>query len=166
MAEDSIAWDSCVIIDAIQKSEGRYPILRPMINKAMQGDLNIVVSTLSLAETIYLRDLADGGMAQEQQDALIERWFDEPYIIKRNADVSVCTEAAKLARRHRMLAPADAIILATAALSEVDVLITYDGEGRGDGLLQLDGIVGNPGLRISTPENWSRQGEIDIDEPE
>ncbi|MEQ8800315.1 MAG: type II toxin-antitoxin system VapC family toxin [Salinisphaeraceae bacterium] len=162
MAETLIAWDTCVIIDAIQRSESRYGALIPMVNKAVQGDLEIAVSTLSIAETLYLKDLASDGATQERQNTLIERWFDEPYVLKRNADFSVCSDAAELARRHGILKPADAVIVATAIRNGADALITYDGESaRGKGLLQLDGALGNPGLRISTPENWSVQREIE-----
>lgn len=166
MTTEKIAWDSCIIIDAIQKEPERWPAIEPMARRAESGDLSIVVSTVSLAEVVYLREFATTGMSQADQDDLIKRWFDNDYVYTRNADIGICEEAAKLGRAHRVT-PLDSIILATAVLTETKVLVTYDDAGKsstGVSLLDLDSKVtaGRDLLRIVTPENIPGQREIQV----
>lgn len=162
MAETILAWDSCIVIDAVQQEPERWPTIQPMVNQAEAGELQIVVSTATIAEVQYLRFLSDQGLSQEAQDDLIERWFDNEYIVKRNADRGVCRLAAELARQHaqkgKPVSPIDSIILATAILAEAEVLVTIDsGDSKRVGLLELDGKVGDPGLRIKTPDQYTIQ---------
>ncbi len=158
MAKEIIALDSCVIIDAIQKEPARYPSIEPIIRKAEANELIILVSTASIAEVMYCKELVAKGLTQEQQDDLIGKWFETSYLIKRAADFGVCTKAAQLGRLHNTT-PLDSIILATAVLNEADTLVTYDGENSGIGLLGLDGRI-EGGLRIMLPEKCLNQSEI------
>ena len=156
MAKRRIAWDSCIIIDAIQKEPRRYPSISPMVTKAESDDLQIVVSTASVAEVLYLKALSAEGMSQEDQNDLIEKWFDNHYLIKQNADFGTCRAAADLRRRFK-LTPVDSIILATATVAEVEALITYDGQSKPDtvSLLGLNGELGRDGPRIERPEKYT-----------
>jgi len=162
MAKEAIVWDSCVIIDAIQKTEGRYQYIEPMITKAQKGELLIVISLHSVTEVLYLRDLASQGMPQSQQDDLIAQWLGNSYILKRTADTPIVDKARRLRITHQGLTQTDAIILATALVNNVDTLVTYDNNGKKGrvSLLGLDGVIGDPPLRIKTPDEFSLQGEI------
>ena len=162
MPKEIIAWDSSVIIDAIQNHPTRYADIQPMIRRAEADDLLIVVSTASIAEVIYLRELSANGMTQEDQNDLIQKWLDNSYLIKRVADLEVCTKAAEIRRAHDKVTPVDSIIVATAALSGVDALVTYDGIGDDVGLLQLNDKIN--GLRIVEPGNYSIQHELNYEQ--
>ena len=61
MPDGVIAWDTCVLIDAIQKSGGRWGAIAPMVNLGNQGHLKIILSTLSVAEGYFLREMAEAG---------------------------------------------------------------------------------------------------------
>lgn len=170
MAKQTVTWDSCIVMDAIQREPARYPTIEPMIRAAEAGELRVVMSTASLAEVFYLGWLSrEQGMSQADQNNLIAKWLSQEWIIKRNADVGVCIGAAELRRQHntteKQFTSIDAIILSTALTSKSDALITYD-EGRSDntqlGLLTLHERVGNPPLRIVPPEEWSMQPELDL----
>lgn len=165
---DLIAWDSCIIIDAIQKNPTVYPHLQPIIRQAEAGQLKIVVSTISITEVKYLRELSANGLSQEEQNGLIEAWFNEPYVIKRNADYATCKEAASLAQlaasTKRNLKTADSIVLATAIRAGVSTLLTLDdGNDSSVGLLELDGRFGTPALQIRRPDQMAGQMELGID---
>lgn len=156
-----IAWDSCIIIDAIQKHPEKYPDIQQMIIKAEAGELSIVISSISLAEVRYCKELNAQGVTQNNQDKLISRWFDNSYVIKRVADVGICGLAASLGRQYPdNLTPLDSIILSTAIDRKAKTLVTYDDNNGRGGLLALDGQVGNPPLRIKRPEDWAIQPEI------
>ena len=150
MAKEIVAWDSCIIIDAIQQETNRYPSIFPMIRKAEAGDLLIVISMASISEVLYLRELTAKGLSEEEQNNLIEKWFDSSYIVKRAVDFGVGKKAAELRRQFQTLTPVDSMILATAVLVEADVLVTYDDGGSGDsiGLLELNGKIGASAPKI------------------
>ncbi len=170
MAKQTVTWDSCIVVDAIQQEPIRYPTIEPMIRAAETGELRVVISTASLAEVFYLGWLSrEQGMSQADQNNLIEKWLDQDWITKRNADFGICTGAADLRRQHntaqKQFTSIDAIILSTTLSTKSDALITND-DGRSDntqlGLLQLHERVGNPPLRIVRPEEWSVQSEMNL----
>lgn len=169
---EKVLWDSCVIIDAIQKSDEQYQYLGQMMRNAEVGDLLIAISTASIAEVVYCRQLAAEGVSQDEQDALIEKWMNSDYVFRRNADSGVCEFGAQLAReaakQSKSLSPIDSIILATALTSGVDALITTDDGkgGKNSGLLEFNEVFGDPPLKILRPGEYVHQGELDLDGPE
>ncbi|MCH7750719.1 MAG: PIN domain-containing protein, partial [Planctomycetes bacterium] len=80
------------------------------------------------------------------QTADLLRFFDNDYIHLIRVDRKLATEAAKIARAHRVKPP-DAIHLATALLRDCQIIHTYDDKK----LLKLDGKVGEPPLTIIEP---------------
>jgi len=55
-------WDSCVFIDAIAKTKGRYEVIEQILDGAERGKIIIVTSMLALAEVVKCKnDLADGS---------------------------------------------------------------------------------------------------------
>lgn len=157
MRDQVIAWDSCVLLDAIQGTPGRYDAIAPMINLGLRGDLKVVLSAMSYAETYFLRHLAQQGVGQDEQSDLIEQWLESDYLIKRAVDFGTSKIAGELCRQFRgKLQPPDAIIVATALRHGASALITYDNTA-GKSLLACDGLIRTEGgaLRICRPEAWN-----------
>lgn len=159
MRDEVIAWDSCVILDAIQKTPGRWDAIAPMVNAGQAGELHIIVSAMCVAEVYFLRGLAAQGMAQAQQNEVIARWLDSEYLVKRSVDLGVADAAAEICRTVRgALTPPDAIVVATALLHGATALITYD-DAKGQSLLKQDQKIPCPDgsmLRICRPQDWNQ----------
>ncbi len=162
MPDAVISWDTCILIDAIQKTAWRWDHIAPMLNLAQQGDLKIVLSTICVAETIFLRGFSDQGMSQADQNSAIERWLEHKFLVKRAADYGTCEVAAELCRQayslfSTKLSTTDAIVIATAIRHGAATLVTYD-DKQGESMLALDQKFALPNgkrLRICTPEAWT-----------
>jgi len=165
MASLIVAWDTCVLVDAIQRTPDRWGSIAPMLNMAIAGDLKIVISTISVAECYWLRDAAHQGMSQDEQDALIEKWLENPYLVKRAADFGTYRIAAAIARETKGgLTPNDSIIAATALRHEAGTLVTYD-DTNGESLLKQDGklrVRSGSYLKICTPDGWSADNSAQL----
>ena len=167
-----VAWDSCIIIDAICKDKDIYPHLDPVLRRAENGELLILVSTLSIAEVKYLRPFSS-DLSQEDQNELIRAWFANEYVVARNADFNICNIASEIGQhasqyvQGKNLTTIDSVILATAVANEAGALITRDnGNNKQIGLLELDRKFGNPGLPIVRPDNMPGQVELTLSEGE
>lgn len=158
MRDEVISWDTCIILDAIQKS-GEWDSIAPMVNLAQEGDLKIVVSAMCVAELHYLRNMAADGMTQPEQNDLIARWLDSEYLVKRAVDLGVAETAAEICRTVKgALRPPDAIIVATALMHGASALITHDDQ-QGESLLKQDQKIARPEggmLRICRPQDWNQ----------
>lgn len=167
MRDEVIAWDTCIIIDAIQRT-GEWDCIAPMVNLAQDDDLKIVVSAMCVAELHYLRKLAGEGMGQPEQNDLIARWLDNEYLVKRAVDLGVAETAAEICRTVRgALSPPDAIIVATALMHGASALITYDNK-QGESLLKQDQKIARPEggmLRICRPQNWNQTNSPQLFDP-
>jgi len=156
MASDKpvIMLDSCVLIDTIQKTPGRYCFIEPYVKEAEAGKLFIVLSVVSLAEVCYLKERHKEGVSMDDQIREIEEWLDREYIRTINVDRRIARRAARLRSPDGSnLKTPDAIVVATALVAGVPKLFTFDGAGRRSGLLQLDQkIEGSPPLRIASPD--------------
>jgi predicted nucleic acid-binding protein len=152
-----IYWDSCVFIDAIQQTQGRYLDLRPILTEAENGRVLIVVSAVGLAEVNHLSGSEDTITEQAER---IRHFFESDFIECWPADRSVAEDAAAICRQHG-IRPADAIHVATALQAGCERFHTYDGQWRGGKakrkkpyLLDFDGKIGNPPLVIETPDKF------------
>lgn len=159
MPNQVIAWDTCILIDAIQKTPDKWSFIAPMINEANINEMRIVLSTISIAECYYLKHLASQGLNQAEQNALIDKWLEHSFLVKRAADFGTCKIAAEVGRITKgALTPNDAIIAATAIRHKASALVTYD-DTAGGSLLAQDGKIsvgGLPPLRIYTPTQWTK----------
>ena len=156
---DVVMWDSCIIIDAIQKSPQYWSAIEPFVADAEAGKLLIVVSEISVAEVSSLGGLNEQGVSLEEQAKLIREWFENPYVSRRQQHAGISELAAEYGRTYSLKAAPDRVVLATAVFEKIPVLHTRDGAGaspRSKMLLPLDRKVGNPPLRIEVP-NY-RQG--------
>jgi len=136
-----IYWDACAWIALIQKEkirdntgrviEDRDMMCRTVIEAAKRGQFEILTSTLSLVEVCK-----DPAIKAQPADAVAD-YFENDYILLVNLDRSVGEHARSLMTAgHAGLKPPDAIHLATAAISGVEELHTFDGK-----LLDLDGVL-------------------------
>lgn len=148
-----VAWDTCVIIDALQKSKGRWEKIAPFIEDAEKDRLRIIVSEISVVECSHLKE---SSAPLEEQHKLIDAWFNSPYIVRRPIHPGITREAVRLARAHNLTA-ADAIVLATAVKDRVPILLTGDGKTRKKGrkLLPLSQKIGDPPIIIAEPDPGS-----------
>jgi len=150
-----VMFDSCVLIDAIQKKQGHYPQIEPYVLEAEEGRMAIVLSTVTLAEVCYLKERHKAGVSLEEQIRQIEDWFDRQYVDVVGVSRAIARKAARLrdpSARAKLTTP-DAIILATALSKQIPKLLTYDGAGKNGYLLKLNGQVGgSPPLRVIEPD--------------
>lgn len=91
-------------------------------------------------------------MTEREAILKIQDWFENPYIVRRSVHPGISEKAAELARRYGIKRAADAVVLATALEEGVEIVHTFDGEGKNKkGLISLDGKIGDPPLRIEVP---------------
>jgi len=122
-----------------------------VIDQAEAGKILIVTSALTLAEVTKLK----GKPAVPQEDAeTITRAFKRNFLEIREVDRSVAELARDYMWRYKRLKHKDAIHIATAATYHITILDTFD-----EGLIRLDGKLGNPVIRIGVPDILS-QGNL------
>ena len=134
-----IYWDSCVWIASIQKekirdgkgniTEDRDGMCRNVIEAAKKGQIELVTSFFTQAEVFKPGDAATANL---------EAYFESDYILRVNVDKFVSDRAQAImgSGLSKGLRPPDATHLATAAVSSVEEMHTFD-----DHLLKLDGKI-------------------------
>jgi predicted nucleic acid-binding protein len=146
-----IVWDACVVIDAIQKTPGRFDLIAPFIADAERGKLLIVLSESTVAEIVHLPRLDGGSATLDQQAEKIKQWLKNPYIVRRPVHPGISELAVDIGRKYGIKRATDSIVIATAIFDSIDTVHTFDGSGGKPGLIQLDGRIGTPPLRICVP---------------
>jgi predicted nucleic acid-binding protein len=127
-------WDACTFI-AYLGDEPRAGEAEAVLRVAERGHVHIVTSALTLAEV--LKPDGHKPITVEQQDK-IDRFFHHTYIKVRNVD----RKTAELARRVFWkcgIEPKDAVHVATALMTDVDHLETFDGKLLARSGLEVDG---------------------------
>ena len=117
-----------------------------------------IPSAMAYAECYFLRGLAAQGLAQPEQNDLIERWLENAYLVKRAVDFGTSKIAGEICRQFKgKVFPSDAVIAATAIRHGAAALITYYNTA-GQSLLACDGLIkrlDGGTLRICRPESWN-----------
>ena len=150
-------WDSSVFISRIQRNTGRIENLELISAAAESGEIRIVTSAFTLAEVVKTPGL--GLLAPDEEQRIVD-YFENEYIVVRNVDRFVAERARRIVRRYGV-PPADAVHVATAILSDVVVLHTYDH----DHLISKNEMIGDPPLRIEEPR-WTGQPPLGLEIPE
>ena len=119
--------DSSVYIAAIKAEEGRADIAKRILDDARGGSLQIVGSTLVIAEVI--RGRGESAPLTSGQERIIDQYVFHDFITWVELSVALALEARKLARQHG-LKPADAIHLASAVAGGADQLLRWDDKFR------------------------------------
>lgn len=139
-----VAWDSCVILDAVQPNAPRHTQVEPFIRDGEAGLLHISVSEVSIIECSHLK--AEPGISLADQQQLLDKWFEGPMIVRRTITQKITKKAIELTRKYPALKAIDAIVMATALCCNAPVLHTHDPK-----LLALSKKEGNPPLVIEPP---------------
>jgi predicted nucleic acid-binding protein len=174
-----VAWDTTVIIDALEgealeaRADGNapsapwWPEIKPIYNNAEQGNLEIVVSEVSVAEACKITSVQAEGVSIEDAESMVQEFFDNEFIIRVPADCLESELAARFIRDHK-LETCDAIIAATALIHEADTLYSRDGKKkrrakqttllRNDGQLQHPDYSAGQPLSIKPPNAAGHEG--------
>ena len=145
-------WDACAWIALIKKEQSRYASLEHLIGQARKNEVEIWTSTFTLAE-VFKKNCGDGPTGIEaNDDKNFEDFVLQDFVHLVQVDTDVGVAARRLLRKFPELRkPQDAIHAATATLSDVDELHTFDGCD----LLLLDGKIpkrdGSSFLKICKP---------------
>ncbi|MDA8014942.1 MAG: PIN domain-containing protein [Gammaproteobacteria bacterium] len=135
MSKKLICWDSSVFIDWLRDEEStnpeRLPLIQSVIEKAENGECQLLASALVLVEVLE-KATPGGGMGK------FENLLGSSRIVRAiPANVFVAQKARKI-RNHfypdKKISVPDAVHIATAIVSKADVLHTSD-----DRLLSLNG---------------------------
>lgn len=114
--------------------------MRPLVERAMAGEIEIVVSAYAEVEVVKLDD-----EISDDDERMIRDFFAQDFIIRADLDPLVAEIARQLVRRYprvgglTRVAPKDAVHLATALRWKVPIFETFD-----DRLIER--ISQNPGL--------------------
>jgi predicted nucleic acid-binding protein len=134
-----VYWDSCVWISLINREVGRVERCESLIAQAKKGDYEIWTSSFTLAEVFKV--VRNGEVIAElpqPNDAAFEQFIEQEFVVEVQVDHEVGRLARHLLRTLAALRkPADAIHLATAAVSNVSELHTFDDRN----ILPLNGAV-------------------------
>jgi len=135
-------WDSCVFIDGLRQTPGRFPQIAQLDATAKSGDIYIFCSTLAIAEVVKMNSYGPLRTAEEQN---IAAYFRHKFIKLIQVDRTIARSAAEIVRQHE-LKPPDAIHVATAIRTRGCVLYTYDKQ-----LLDKSGQTGDPVVLFKNP---------------
>lgn len=136
-------WDSDCFVGYLNEEADKIEYCRPVIRACEQGKLTLVTSSLTLTEVIKLQSRT---AITPEKAARISIFFESSYIKVRQLDRRTAERARDLIWFENVDVK-DAVHLATALISEVAQLDTFDG-----GLHQKSGELGSPPLRIARPD--------------
>jgi len=157
-------WDSTLFLSYLDPLQPeRVRVMRELLRAREQGTIEIVISTLVIAEVRSLptpgapatlgaeHEVETQPLDPVHEDTL-KRFFSSDQLDYRPLTVRIARRAADIGDRFPRLLPADCVHIATALEAEVDVLFTYDGAGRRrrpEDMIRYDGRI--EGLRIHEP---------------
>lgn len=146
-------WDSATCIGWLADEPDKVALRRSVLDAAERGEVEIVVSALTLAEVLFVRG---GERIPVQKRDKIRDFFRREYVLV----VDVTRRVAELAQDvvwERGVKPKDAVHVATALIAGAQFFDTFD-----DGLRRLSGTLGgSPALAIGPPAPPEQQ-EIDF----
>lgn len=137
-------WDSGAFLAFFNEELGRVKHCRQVLEAAERGEIRIITSALTLTEVVHIKGRQ---RMDEQKESIIRDYFEKKYIILIDVNRKIAEFARKLIWKNSQLQPKDSIHVASAILSKVDALHTYD-----EPLLNLNGKIGEPPLLIQEPK--------------
>jgi predicted nucleic acid-binding protein len=158
-----IFWDSCRLLSKTYQPAklAEHDICQLCFQSAIDGQVEIVTSTITIAEVVKTEELIEPPVPETIREQM-RILFNEPYITLISVDLARVQEARELIWKNSWLRPIDAIQISCALYSKVDELFSYDGNGAKKGLLDLDGKLGTPLLKITKPHFQGVQGNLFI----
>jgi predicted nucleic acid-binding protein len=139
-------FDASVWVALLEDERDRADHVQRLLEQAEAGDLQVLVSTLTITEVTKGPKASDPPMSVEHQETF-EEFLDNPYVTLVSVDPAVARRGRDIRREHRALKTPDAIMIATAIVAGAGVLYTYDE----DDLLPLNGHPTVGGLQIIEP---------------
>jgi predicted nucleic acid-binding protein len=135
-------WDSDAFLGYFQQEPDKFADCETVIKEAEAGRVEIVTSTLTIAEVLWLK-----GQPRISADKaiLVERFFEHEWIVIYNLDRAIAERARRLVWENN-IRPKDAVHVVTALDAGVEQLDTFDQD-----LHAKSGTVGNPPLAIGRP---------------
>lgn len=147
-------WDSSCFLAWLKAEPDKIDDCRGIIQACENGKLQLITSTFTLAEVLFLKPAPRIPMAESQK---IRAFFERRYIIPISLDRNVAEKAQDLFWEYG-LKPQDAVHAASAFFSGVKILDTFDPD-----FLRLNQKIGNPPMQIGRP-HFPYQLEIDAQE--
>lgn len=138
--------DTSVWVALLVNEADRAEHVVRLLERAESGELQVLVSTLTLTEVVKGPMASDPPVTQEQERTFTD-FMDNPYVTLVSVDPLVGARGRDLRRTLPHLKTPDAIQIATAIVSDASTLYTYDKRD----LLRLDGSAAVGSLRIIEP---------------
>lgn len=137
-------WDSVCCLGWLKNEPDKTPVCQAVLDLVDAGKVELVVSTLALAEVLWLR--GHDKVPRESKEK-VRGFFRRSSFLIASVDPTTAELAQELVWDHGVK-PKDAIHVATALLLKCVSLDTFD-----EDLWKLDGKLGDaPKLRIGKPE--------------
>jgi hypothetical protein len=111
-----VVWDACVVIDAIQKTPGRFDAIAPFISDAQDSKLLIVLSESTVAEVMRLPHLNGGLATLDEQVNKIKLWLKNPYVVRRPVHQGISELAADIGRQYAIKRVGDTLVLCYSSI--------------------------------------------------
>jgi predicted nucleic acid-binding protein len=151
-----VAFDSVVVIDCLQKTDGRYEWISPIVTDAENGLIVVIVSTMAISETVGIV-----GYTNDQSRNIIHDFYRKKWVFPITPGILISELSQEIQRSHRVDC-ADAVHLATALFEKTPIFLTNDGDSKKKKkrkkrpLLPLNGLISYEGttLRIMTPKDY------------
>jgi predicted nucleic acid-binding protein len=121
MTIELIYWDSDAFLSLFQEESGKVEYCQGTYERAKNGELVIVTSTLTLAEVLWMRG---APKITKDKAQILRRFFRHSYIRLHGVTRSVAELAQELVWDHSVR-PKDAIHIATAFDRKIPVLETF-----------------------------------------
>jgi len=150
-----IYWDTCIFIDCLHQTFGRFQDIKPCLEEAEQEDSFLVTSTITQIEFYKL-----SHDPQNEDIEKINQFLDHSYIRRIPVDIPIALRAQKICNNFN-IEFADSIHIATALETKAPFILTYDGIGKNNKtpMLEMDGKISLDNekyLRILTPEQYNQ----------
>jgi predicted nucleic acid-binding protein len=142
MTIELIYWDSAVFLAYFQNEPNRVDLCQETLDRAEAGEVGIITSTLSITECLWLRGKEP---IPKDRGVVVQRFFRRSFIRVRNLTRNIAETAQNIVWDHQ-IKPKDAVHVATALESRIQVLETFD-----MGLIGRTGTIGKPVLIIRKP---------------
>lgn len=146
--------DSCFFIAIFNNEADRCGTCKQIIEDAQLGRIQIVTSTLAMAECVAPPSETPKVATYDEWEDPVAKFFDHKYIDLVLVDTTIAYFARQLQMSIELaLKPPDAVHLSTAMAESADMLFTYD-----DKLLRLNGHEKLSTLTICKPYRpWDEQ---------
>lgn len=130
-----VYFDANVFLAYVGNEIGRADTVQTLMDEARRGQIEILTSTLSIAEVAFGAHERDHGLTEAGEEAIEQLWTPASPIILVDVSQAVTRNARTLIRRARVdgvggLRSADAIHLATGRMFGCDTVFTYENEAR------------------------------------